>query len=95
MGLKGYRLWAMGQLDSNLQSPTEAHLQRVRRHGHAPADRRGLGTGGLCPSNMSFWVLWRYFGYFGGILGTFTSIGACNVGYLGGIFGYFRKHRSM
>jgi hypothetical protein len=24
MGLKGYRLWAMGQLDSNLQSPTAA-----------------------------------------------------------------------
>jgi hypothetical protein len=24
MGLKGYRLWAMGQLDSNVQSPTEA-----------------------------------------------------------------------
>jgi hypothetical protein len=22
MGLKGYRLWVMGQLDSNLQSPT-------------------------------------------------------------------------
>jgi hypothetical protein len=24
MGLKGYRLWAMGQLDSNVQSPTPA-----------------------------------------------------------------------
>jgi hypothetical protein len=23
MGLKGYRLWVMGQLDSNVQSPTE------------------------------------------------------------------------
>jgi hypothetical protein len=22
MGLKGYRLWVMGQLDSNMQSPT-------------------------------------------------------------------------
>jgi hypothetical protein len=22
MGLKGYRLWVMGQLDSNVQSPT-------------------------------------------------------------------------
>jgi hypothetical protein len=22
MGLKGYRLWIMGQLDSNVQSPT-------------------------------------------------------------------------
>jgi hypothetical protein len=22
MGLKGYRLWAMGQLDSNVQGPT-------------------------------------------------------------------------
>jgi hypothetical protein len=25
MGLKGYRLWVMGQLDSNVQSPTEGH----------------------------------------------------------------------
>jgi hypothetical protein len=24
MGLKGYRLWVMGQLDSNVQSPTPA-----------------------------------------------------------------------
>jgi hypothetical protein len=24
MGLKGYRLWAMGKLDSNVQSPTTA-----------------------------------------------------------------------
>jgi hypothetical protein len=24
MGLKGYRLWVMGQLDSNVQSPTSA-----------------------------------------------------------------------
>jgi hypothetical protein len=36
MGLKGYRLWVIGQLDSNLQSPTEHALapgwltQRVR-----------------------------------------------------------------
>jgi hypothetical protein len=88
MGLKGYRLWAMGQLDSNLQSPTEAHLQRVRRHGHAPADRRGLGTGGLCPSNMSFWVLWRYFGY----------LHQQQIMYFWVLlmyFGYFRQHRSM
>jgi hypothetical protein len=25
MGLKGCRLWAMGQLDSNVQSPTARH----------------------------------------------------------------------
>jgi hypothetical protein len=25
MGLKGYRLWVMGQLDSNVQSPTSFH----------------------------------------------------------------------
>jgi hypothetical protein len=24
MGLKGYRVWVMGQLDSNVQSPTGA-----------------------------------------------------------------------
>jgi hypothetical protein len=28
MGLKGYRLWVMGQLDSNVQSPTGEHLRR-------------------------------------------------------------------
>jgi hypothetical protein len=26
MGLKGYRLWAMGQLDSNVQSPTMSNV---------------------------------------------------------------------
>jgi hypothetical protein len=26
MGLKSYRLWAMGQLDSNVQSPTVAEV---------------------------------------------------------------------
>jgi hypothetical protein len=35
MGLKGYRLWVMGQLDSNLQSPTAALLPQ-------PQDRRAL-----------------------------------------------------
>jgi hypothetical protein len=25
MGLKGYRLWVMGQLDSNLRRPTSVH----------------------------------------------------------------------
>jgi hypothetical protein len=38
MGLKGYRLWVMGQLDSNVQSPTYVaraselhhHLRRLR-----------------------------------------------------------------
>jgi hypothetical protein len=28
MGLKGYRLWVMGQLDSNVQSPTGVHCKR-------------------------------------------------------------------
>jgi hypothetical protein len=27
MGLKGYRLWAVGQLDSNVQSPTAVSSQ--------------------------------------------------------------------
>jgi hypothetical protein len=36
MGLKGYRLWVMGQLDSNVQSPTAAPAPRApRRHGVA------------------------------------------------------------
>jgi hypothetical protein len=30
MGLKGYRLRAMGQLDSNVQSPTAQHRSNVR-----------------------------------------------------------------
>jgi hypothetical protein len=31
MGLKGYRLWVMGQLDSNVQSPTArgGHVARA------------------------------------------------------------------
>jgi hypothetical protein len=29
MGLKGYRLWAMGQLDSNVQSPTASAVMRL------------------------------------------------------------------
>jgi hypothetical protein len=29
MGLKGYRLWAMGQLDSNVQSPTSNGHVRI------------------------------------------------------------------
>jgi hypothetical protein len=32
MGLKGYRLWAVGQLDSNVQSPTATQLVPLR-HG--------------------------------------------------------------
>jgi hypothetical protein len=33
MGLKGYRLWAMGQLDSNVQSPTamNANQKKISR----------------------------------------------------------------
>jgi hypothetical protein len=39
MGLKGYRLWAMGQLDSNVQSPTAlARLPRaLQESGVKPA----------------------------------------------------------
>jgi hypothetical protein len=39
MGLKGYRLWVTGQLDSNVQSPTGGppplHLAQHQRHGVA------------------------------------------------------------
>jgi hypothetical protein len=46
MGLKGYRLWAVGQLDSNVQSPTVVfgcvavrdqndRGARKHKHGHA------------------------------------------------------------
>ena len=41
MGLKGYRLWGMGQLDSNVQVPTAADVRA--RHGEA---RHGLGREG-------------------------------------------------
>ena len=39
MGLKGYRLWAMGQLDSNVQRPTvlqHQHGEDLRGHGRQP-----------------------------------------------------------
>jgi hypothetical protein len=35
MGLKGYKLWVMGQLDSNVQSPTTAlpiHPPKLKNH---------------------------------------------------------------
>jgi hypothetical protein len=31
MGLKGYRLWDMGQLEFNLQSPTERGVEKGER----------------------------------------------------------------
>jgi hypothetical protein len=40
MGLKGYRLWDMGQLDSNVQSPT---VPRPRQPVHGDVARRDLG----------------------------------------------------
>jgi hypothetical protein len=43
MSLKGYRLWAMGQLDSNVQSPTSysTHEETAKTFGRNAA-----------PSNM-------------------------------------------
>jgi hypothetical protein len=44
MGLKGYRLWVMGQLDSNVQSPTDSPGgsgrpgHSCRRHGGGAQD---------------------------------------------------------
>jgi hypothetical protein len=47
MGLKGYRLWAMGQLAYNVQSPT------VRSSAAAAAARRVVTPGlGLCTLNQ-------------------------------------------
>ena len=49
MGLKGYRLWVMGQLDSNVQSPTaalrrpRAQLGRVRPAGGRGGRHAGSG----------------------------------------------------
>jgi hypothetical protein len=42
MGLKGYRLWVMGQLDSNVQSPT------LRRSLHIMRRKSVLLTPGTC-----------------------------------------------
>jgi hypothetical protein len=44
MGLKGYRLWAMGQLDSNVQRPT-------------PAPGEGSGVLDLEPKDDPFFTL--------------------------------------
>jgi hypothetical protein len=41
MGLKGYRLWAMGQLHSNVQSPTAAGTSAERRESKCE-DRHSL-----------------------------------------------------
>jgi hypothetical protein len=46
MDLKGYRLWVMCQLDSNVQSPTaedvddERHAAALRAHAHHHLRRR-------------------------------------------------------
>jgi hypothetical protein len=42
MGLKSYRLWVMGQLDYNVQSPTarELHAQRHALHGRGQSPLR-------------------------------------------------------
>jgi hypothetical protein len=41
MGLKGYRLWIMGQLDSNVQSPTEMQHFGQQAPATQPHVRRG------------------------------------------------------
>jgi hypothetical protein len=42
MGLEGYRLWVMGQLDSNVQRPTEVRVGLRVQRGKAAA--RGAGS---------------------------------------------------
>jgi hypothetical protein len=37
MGLKGYRLWSMGQLDCNVQSPTAGFTLRNSGSSFTPA----------------------------------------------------------
>jgi hypothetical protein len=39
MGLKGYRLWAMGQFDSNMQSPTASEALAKRRRARNPREK--------------------------------------------------------
>jgi hypothetical protein len=46
MGLKGYRLWVMGQLDSNAQSPTRTCTRGVV-HGDLRTGRRAVALQGL------------------------------------------------
>jgi hypothetical protein len=47
MGLKGYRLWVMGQLDSNVQSPTPGVSATL-----ADGPGRVGGVVGLCTLNQ-------------------------------------------
>jgi hypothetical protein len=44
MGLKGYRLWVMGQLDSNVQSPTAAASRLSRVSNSAATAEEGGGA---------------------------------------------------
>jgi hypothetical protein len=37
MGLKGYRLWVMGQLDSNAQRPTLGQVSRTATDASHPS----------------------------------------------------------
>jgi hypothetical protein len=49
MGLKGYRLWVMGQLDSNVQSPT-AQVQLIWE----PLQWAGVGGATFHPTLLIF-----------------------------------------
>jgi hypothetical protein len=50
MGLKGYRLWVMGQLDSNVQRPTSWHSSM---HGSLNVAMCS-GTGCICEKRKGF-----------------------------------------
>ena len=49
MGLKGYRLWVMGQLDSNVQRPTVG-MRGVMRSSNAVSAGASAGDGGISPA---------------------------------------------
>jgi hypothetical protein len=56
MGLKGYRLWATGQLDSNLQSPTAAvsHLARADASFASTSAPYSAATAGCSGTSVEF-----------------------------------------
>jgi hypothetical protein len=63
MGSKGYRLWAMGQLDSNVQSPTAVQHLRHRLHpqGVARAEVLAVAKRTLRNTQPSHWLTYTSF----------------------------------
>jgi hypothetical protein len=59
MGLKGYRLWVMGQLDSDVPSPTAAVPDRAVAVHVAFLKLQTLKPG-FALHSLEGWVTWRF-----------------------------------